>query len=128
LIAYARLAPGSKNCACIQAEAGQATRTAPDQSLALALAAMASAKRAEPAASAKETAPNEPNVAAAHAPDEPAMAEMSKDEILARQKADAYALDAQMRDEEVDRSGRRRSSARRLRLLRGWVAACTSTR
>jgi hypothetical protein len=99
---YLRLTAPSPKAAQACAPAGDApgrpaTRS---ESLAVALASMASANTVERAA-LQAPAPS-PAVANKPAPDDATTSPMSKDELLARQRAEAYTLDQQLLTEEVD--------------------------
>lgn len=104
LIGYRRLtrpAP-SVACACAPDEgaSGPPAREARSESLSWALASIATCKPDAPqAVAAPEPGARPPDVTPKPEPPEDPM---SKEEILARQRADAFTLDAQMRSEEVD--------------------------
>jgi len=101
MFVYTRLFPSAVRCSCDQADAstrpvGGAAR---NESLALALASIASAKPGEPQSPVKQAETSRSENPPSQPPDE---IPMSKEEVFARQKADAHTLDAQLLSEDVD--------------------------
>jgi hypothetical protein len=96
---------GAADCSCVGAGAeGSSDRTIPNaraESMIAALATIAAA-RSGPETPAAPTGPGPASVPppAAEPPEPPAV--VSKEEVLARQKADAHTLDTQLGSEEVD--------------------------
>jgi hypothetical protein len=104
LIGYQRLVPasGAGHCSCVEAEGsgrsvGQITR---DESVTLALAAIASARSGH--ATGEQAEPDGAGVPADTTRDPNQDLVVSPEEIRTRQKADANTLDAQLGSEEVD--------------------------
>jgi hypothetical protein len=104
LLAYRHLAPASSagHCSCVEPEGsgrsvGQIAR---DESVTLALAAMASARSGH--ATGKQGEPDRADLPADTTRDPNQDLVVSPEEIRARQKADANTLDAQLASEEVD--------------------------
>jgi hypothetical protein len=103
LIAYKALVPSSPTdkCSCLQAEGSTdpASSASRNESLALALASIASARQGEPSSPEKQAEPGGSNILPGQVPED---LPLSKDAIVARQKADASTLDAQILSEEAD--------------------------
>src|SRR5437764_939083 len=104
-LGYRRLVPSSRTdkCACIQAEDlnGSAATSPKKDSLELAMALAAIASSGPGQQPQSQTDKTDPPGSAVPAPDVPEHFPLSKEEILAKQKADANTLDAEMLKEEV---------------------------
>jgi len=103
MVGYTRLFLSSTDgrCSCTATDvstslAGQATR---NESLTLALASITSAKQVEERFPVKDAEPSGARPASSPTFDGPAM---SKEEIAAKEKADAHTLDLQLLSEQVD--------------------------
>ena len=103
MVGYTRLFLSSTEgrCACVEADlsASPAARATRKEALALALASISSARPEEHQSPEKKAAPSEAPPASGPPFDEP---RMSKEEVVARQKADAHTLDSQILSEEAD--------------------------